>query len=55
MEKVDHYSNYVEVELKDGNNAGRLLKEIVNKVDVTTMQSMKSSLNEIFIALAGGE
>lgn len=55
VEKVDHYSNYVEVELKDGNNAGRLLKEIVNKVDVTTMQSMKSSLNEIFIALAGGE
>lgn len=53
INKVDHYPNYVEVELKDGHSASQLLKEIVDKIEVSSMQSMKSSLNEIFISLAG--
>ena len=55
VNKVDEYQNYVEVELKEGSTASQLLKEIVDKVEVSSMQSMKSSLNEIFISLAGGE
>jgi ABC-2 type transport system ATP-binding protein len=55
VSKIDHYQNYVEVEMRDGYSASQLLKEIVDKVDISTMKSMKSSLNEIFISLAGGE
>lgn len=55
VSKVDHYQNYAEVEIKEGHSASQLLKEIVDKVEVSAMQSMKSSLNEIFISLAGGE
>jgi ABC-2 type transport system ATP-binding protein len=55
LEKVDHYANYVEVQLKEGHTAAELLKQIIDKVEVTSFQTLKSSLNEIFISLAGGE
>ncbi len=54
LSKVESYPNYVEVELKAGFSANDLLKEVVDKVDIISVQTMKSSLNEIFIALAGG-
>ena len=54
VEKVDHYANYVEVDMKDGHSASGLLKQLVDKIEVTSMQTSRSSLNEIFISLAGG-
>jgi len=55
LEKIDHYANYVEVQLKEGHNTSELLKLIIDKIEVTSLQTMKSSLNEIFISLAGGD
>jgi ABC-2 type transport system ATP-binding protein len=55
LEKTDTFANYVEVQLKEGHSSSELLKLIIDKVEVTSFQTMKSSLNEIFIALAGGE
>ncbi|MBD3224047.1 MAG: ATP-binding cassette domain-containing protein [Caldithrix sp.] len=54
IKNFDHYGNYIEVQLNDGFNANDLLKAIVDKVDIIRMQSHRSSLNEIFIALAQG-
>ncbi|KAA3615573.1 MAG: ATP-binding cassette domain-containing protein [Calditrichaeota bacterium] len=54
LEKVDHFPNYVEVQLKEGHKTSELLKLIIDKIEVTSLQTMKSSLNEIFISLAGG-
>lgn len=54
IEKFDDYGNYVEVQLKDGFKPNDFLKAVIDKVQVSKMQSQKSSLNEIFISLAGG-
>ncbi len=53
VKKVDDYGQYIEVELNDGSKPNQLLKEILDKVEVNSMQTQKSSLNEIFISLAG--
>lgn len=55
IEKVDHFANYVEIQLKEGHSASELLKQVIDKIEITSFQTMKSSLNEIFISLAGGE
>jgi ABC-2 type transport system ATP-binding protein len=52
VKKVDDYGKYIEVELNDGSRPNDLLKEIIPNVSVLSMQSQKSSLNEIFISLA---
>lgn len=54
VNKVDHYPNYVEVELKEGYTPSQLIKKVIDNVEITAIQSSKSSLNEIFISLAGG-
>lgn len=54
IDKFDDYGNYIEVQLKDGFKPNDFLKAVIDKVQVSKMQSQKSSLNEIFISLAGG-
>jgi ABC-2 type transport system ATP-binding protein len=54
IDKFDDYGNYIEVRLKDGFKPNDFLKAAIDKVQVSKMQSQKSSLNEIFISLAGG-
>lgn len=54
IEKFDDYGNYIEVQLKDSFKPNDFLKAVIDKVQVSKMQSQKSSLNEIFISLAGG-
>ena len=53
--KINHYPNYIEAELKDGFTTSDLLKQYVSQVEITGLQTMRSSLNEIFISFAGGE
>lgn len=55
IDKIDHFANYVEVELKDDHSANDLLKMLVDKVEITLFRTSRSSLNEIFISLAGEE
>ncbi len=54
VKHFDDYGKYIEVQLGDGRQTNDLLKAIVDKVEVTRMQSHRSSLNEIFISLASG-
>lgn len=54
IDKFDDYGNYIEVQLKDSFKPNDFLKAVIDKVQVSKMQSQKSSLNEIFISLAGG-
>jgi ABC-2 type transport system ATP-binding protein len=54
IDKFDDYGNYIEVQLKDGFKPNDFLKAVIDKVQVSKMQSQKSSLNEIFISIAGG-
>jgi len=52
--KIDHFANYVEAELADGKTTSDVLKQVVGKIEITALQTSRSSLNEIFISLAGG-
>ncbi len=52
--KIDHYPNYIEAELKEGFTSSDLLKKYIDKIEITGLQTMRSSLNEIFISIAGG-
>jgi ABC-2 type transport system ATP-binding protein len=54
LAKTEHYPNHVEVTLKEGYSANELLKRIIDKIEISSLHTMRSSLNEIFIALAGG-
>lgn len=54
VKKCDFYSNYVEIELHDSSDSNDLLRHILDKIKITEMHSQKSSLNKIFITLAGG-
>lgn len=54
VRNFDDYGKYIEVQLKDDFTVNDLLEEIIPKVQLTKMQSQRSSLNEIFISLAGG-
>ena len=52
--KCDYYSNYVELELGDSYSINDLLKALLDKIKIIQVKSQSSSLNEIFIELAGG-
>ncbi len=54
VRNVDDYGKYIEVQLKDDFSTNDLLEKIIPQLQLTKMQSQRSSLNEIFISLAGG-
>jgi len=54
IKKYDYYGNYMEVQLNELYSANDLLKSLLDKVKIIQMKSQSSSLNEIFIELAGG-
>ncbi len=53
VEKADIYSNYFEVRLKENQNRKEFIQKLIDKIDVHSFRTMQSSLNEIFIRLAG--
>ena len=54
IKNLQEYSNYAEVELQDGLTANDLLKEILPHIKINGFTTRQSSLNEIFLQLAGG-
>ncbi len=54
IKKYDYYGSYIEVQLNESYTANDLLKSLLDKVQIIQMKSQSSSLNEIFIELAGG-
>jgi ABC-2 type transport system ATP-binding protein len=55
VKKVNQYGNYMEVTLKDNVRANDLIKAVVDKVEVSKAAAKETTLNEIFIELAGGD
>ncbi len=55
VKHIDNYKNYAEVQLIEDFPAPRLLKEIVNKIDVTNFSIVEPTLNKIFIDVISGE
>ncbi len=56
LSMVDHadiYSNYLEVRLKENQNRNAFIQALIDKIDIHSFKTMQSSLNEIFIRLAG--
>jgi ABC-2 type transport system ATP-binding protein len=53
VERLLDYGNYADVELKEGFNGNDFLKEILPLVQVNSFSTRQSSLNEIFLQLAG--
>ena len=54
VKNVQDYSNYVEIDLNDGYSATDLLKDILPDIEIHSLNTSQSSLNEIFLQLAGG-
>ena len=54
VKSSDYYGNYIEVQLHDNYITNDLLNAVLDKIQVTHLKSQQSSLNEIFISLAGG-
>ncbi len=54
IKSVDHYSNYAEIEITDGASANDLLQEVLPKLEISCLTTRQSTLNEIFLQLAGG-
>lgn len=54
IKNLQEYSNYAEVELQEGRTSNDLLQEILPKLKVKGFTTRQSSLNEIFLQLAGG-
>lgn len=54
IKNLQEYSNYAEVELLDGLTSNDLLKELLPQMKINGFTSRQSSLNEIFLQLAGG-
>jgi len=54
VRRLNDFGNYAEIQLQDGVSANAFLKQIVDQVEIIGLQTRKSSLNEIFIELAGG-
>ncbi len=50
----DDYGNYLEVKLEPSFSTQEFLKLLVDKIEVRRFQTMESSLNDIFIEIAGG-
>lgn len=53
IEKFDDYGNYLEVGLQDGHSSQKLLKAIIDRIEVRRFQTTESSLNDIFIEKVG--
>ena len=54
VRNYDDFGNYAEIQLKENISPNDFLKQIIDKIQIISLQSRKSSLNEIFIQLAGG-
>ncbi len=54
IQRLLDYGNYADVELKEGFGANDFLKEVLPLVQVNSFSTRQSSLNEIFLQLAGG-
>jgi len=55
---IDHYTefgNYVEIELKAGNDPQSLLESLVSKIKISRFEVMEPSLHDIFINSVQGE
>jgi ABC-2 type transport system ATP-binding protein len=53
VDKINNYGNYVELQLSKDSNPQRLLKLLVDKVEIHRFQTAESSLNDIFIDIVG--
>lgn len=53
IQEFNQFSNYVEVQLKDGIKPNEFLKLALEQVQITKMEAHKSSLTEIFLKLVG--
>ncbi|HHM01910.1 MAG TPA: ATP-binding cassette domain-containing protein [Caldithrix abyssi] len=53
VETADIYGNYLEVRLKEGSSRNDFIGHLLNNIEVHSFKTMQSSLNEIFITLAG--
>jgi len=51
VKNTDDYGKYMEIELEENVKPNDFLKLIIDKVEIVSMQSQKSSLNEIFISM----
>jgi len=54
VRKVDIFPNYAEVALEGDVMPAEFLKQIIGKIEISSFSTLRSSLNEIFISLAGG-
>ncbi len=54
VSKFNDFGNYIEVVLIDKYTTNDLLKVVIDKMEVTGIQSQRSSLNEIFISVSHG-
>ena len=54
VKNVVDYSNYAEIEIEEGYSANDLLKEILPNFQIHSFSTKQSSINEIFLQLAGG-
>lgn len=54
VSKADVFANYAEVVLADNVTPAAFLKKSIDKLEISSLSTMRSSLNEIFISLAGG-
>jgi ABC-2 type transport system ATP-binding protein len=48
---IDRYSNYAEIQLRDGYNPPEFLKLLTDKIDITHFSVIEPTLNKIFIDL----
>ncbi len=55
IERLLDYGNYADVELNEGFSGNDFLKEILPFLQVNSFSTRQSSLNEIFLQLAGGD
>jgi ABC-2 type transport system ATP-binding protein len=53
IEKFNNYGNYVEISLQKDASASKLLKLLVEKLEISRFECTTSSLNEIFIETVG--
>ncbi len=53
IHKLDDYGNYAELELKEGVSLNAFFSDAIKHLEVIKIDTRKSSLNEIFISLAG--
>jgi ABC-2 type transport system ATP-binding protein len=47
--QIDNYSNYAEIQLKDGLLPRNFLREIMDKINITSFSVIEPTLNKIFI------